>query len=125
METKATMFGKALLRYTFIAVFTYFSLMQFIEPSMWTSFVPSWATASGLSAGTLVTLNAILEILGVVFLIFNTWTKWVCIILALHLLGIAASIGWNPIGVRDIGLGLSVLASVFLVGIDNNIFAAC
>lgn len=107
-------FGKALLRYTFIAVFTYFSLMQFIEPSMWTSFVPAWATASGLSATTLVTLNAILEIVGVVFLIFNTWTKWVCIILALHLLGIAASIGWNPIGVRDIGLGLSVLALAFI-----------
>jgi hypothetical protein len=112
-------FGKQFLRFTFIIVFTYFAVSQFMNPEMWTGFVPKFLASTTDTARTWVHINAVLESLAVVFLAFDRLVKWVTFLLALHLIGIATTIGFTPIGVRDFGLALSVLALSFLEWNEN------
>jgi uncharacterized membrane protein YphA (DoxX/SURF4 family) len=51
-------------------------------------------------------------------LLLGLYTKLAAFVLALHLYGIAFSLGFNDLGVRDFGLASATLA-VFLHGADK------
>lgn len=100
-----------ILRYGFTALFIWFGLSQLISPDRWTSFIPEWVTAlSGLSAHSFVLLNGGAEIFLAFCLAFDVMVHLVAPLLFLHMMGIALDIGVTPVGVRDFGLAISLLA---------------
>ncbi len=112
-------YAKTVLRIAMSLVFLYFGIMQISNPDEWASFVPESLTKiPNLTANNLVMFNAIMELTLGLFLIIGLYTKFSSIILSLHLFGIAASIGFNPVGIRDFGLAIATLV-IFLNGADN------
>jgi uncharacterized membrane protein YphA (DoxX/SURF4 family) len=110
-------FAPVVLRYGLVFVFLWFGTSQLRNQTMWTYLVPSWATAFGLSAVTIVKLNGAFEVLFGILLLVGWHIRIVAGLLFLHLLVIASSLGFSPIGVRDIGLSLATL-SIALHGAD-------
>ncbi len=111
-------YSKPVLRIVMSLVFLYFGYQQVTAPGNWTGFIPGFFLAFGVSAEGLVMTNAFLELgLGTLMLL-GLYTRIVSLILALHLFGIAFSIGFNPLGVRDFGLASATLV-VFLNGADR------
>ena len=108
-------YAPIVLRLGLTAVVLWFGTSQLINPNMWTGIVPQWATAlSGMSAATIVHLNGWFEVITGLLLGVGIYTRWVALILAVHLLVIASGFGFNPIGVRDLGLTASMLALAML-----------
>lgn len=99
-------------------VFLTFSYFQFSDPSMWTGYVPEGVTSLfGGNAVLLVLLNAWFELVFGLALLAGLQVRTTAILLAGHLLGIAATIGFSPLGVRDLGLAVATL-SIFFAGPD-------
>jgi len=116
-NSTSTKIGITILRVALAFVFLWFGFSQLSDIGIWTSFVPQSAmTITGMSAGTLVLLNGILEVIAGILLAFGIFTRVVGTILGIHLLIIALSMGLTAIGVRDIGLALATIALGFLGG---------
>jgi uncharacterized membrane protein YphA (DoxX/SURF4 family) len=82
-----------------------------ISPNSWVGIVPHWATGiSGLSALTVVHINSWFEIITALMLGIGLYTRWVALILSIHLLVIASGFGASATGIRDFGLALSMFA---------------
>ncbi|MEN9625918.1 MAG: hypothetical protein RL557_246 [archaeon] len=111
-------YSKPLLRIALSFVFLYFGYQQITEPVAWTGFVPSHVLLFGITAYQVVIINALLELSFGLLLLIGLYTRFVSFILALHLFGIAFSLGFNDLGVRDFGLACATLA-VFLQGSDR------
>jgi len=111
-------YSKPLLRISLSLVFLYFGYQQITNPAAWTGFVPSYALILGLTAEKLVLINSLLELSLGTLLLIGLYTRLSSLILSLHLLAIAHSIGFNPLGIRDLGLALATLA-IFLNGPDK------
>ena len=109
---------KPLLRITLSLVFLYFGYQQVTSPDNWIGFIPEFLTNSFLSPNNFVMFNGIMELSLGIFLIIGLYTRFSSFILSIHLLGIAASIGISPIGIRDFGLTIATFV-VFLNGVDN------
>ena len=108
----------AILRWSLALVFLYFGFSQAVSPSSWASLVPEFLTKSVFSANNLVVMNSILEITLGIFLMLGLYTKFSSFVLSIHLLFIAISMGFSPIGVRDFGLTIATL-SIFLSDLDR------
>jgi uncharacterized membrane protein YphA (DoxX/SURF4 family) len=108
----------SLLRISMSLVFFYFSFSQLKDPSTWAGYVPKFLIIGGISANNLVVINGFVELLFGLFLITGLYTRISSLILGLHLFGIALSIGFSPVGIRDFGLALATL-TIFLFGPDR------
>ncbi len=115
--TKKQQIGIFILRLSLAFVFLWFGFSQLSNAALWISFVPEWATRF-LSSGALVYLNGLFEIALGIMLAFGVLTRYVALILGLHLFVIAGSMGFSAIGVRDFGLSL-VTISLFFLGNDQ------
>lgn len=111
----------AILRISLALVFLYFGIVQLNDPSSWSSYVPEFLDVPGISSNNLVALNGLVEITLGLFLICGLYTRFASLILSLHLFGIALSIGFSPLGVRDFGLAFATL-SIFFSGPDRYTF---
>lgn len=98
-----------LLRVALAAVFLWFGVSQLMDTTMWEGFVPLWIVDLGLSAKMIVTVNATVELILGTLLLFGVFVRFCALVLALHLFGIALSIGFNATGVRDFGLAFATL----------------
>lgn len=105
--------GLMLLRIGLVLVYIYFGISQLMDPLAYSSFVPGWGIISFLDPTTIVYFNAIFELVFAVLLLTGVWSKWVSIILGVHLGVITLAVGFNPIGVRDFGLTLATFAHGF------------
>src|SRR3989344_3850043 len=111
-------YAKPVLRIMMAFVFLYFGYQQFTNPASWTGFVPDYVLIFGMTAERLVFMNSLLELgLGVLLLI-GLYTRFAAFILSLHLFGIAFSLGFNDLGMRDFGLAVATLV-VFMNGSDD------
>lgn len=106
-------FGYTVLRLSLAFVFLWFGFSQFENSALWVSFVPDWAT-SFMDAGSLVLLNGLFEIIAGSLLAFNVLTRYVALILGIHLLVISQGLGFTAVGVRDIGLSFATVSLFFL-----------
>ena len=98
------------LRLVFAFVFFYFGFAQLNNSNMWISYLPDWVGGLPISATKFVLLNGWFEIVSATLLVLGAYVRPVALLLALHLFGIAASIGIDPTGVRDIGLAGATFA---------------
>jgi uncharacterized membrane protein YphA (DoxX/SURF4 family) len=93
----------------------WFGVSQLISPSEWIGFLPVWAfDLNFVSTITLVYLNGIFETLGSLAFIFNQYTKFFSILLAIHMGFIIFHLGYNDLAIRDFGILVGFLALVFM-----------
>jgi len=110
-------YGYVFLRVNIALVFIWFGVQQLYAPMEWTSFVPEFF-GKFVSSVILVIGNGIVEVLFGMLLLSGFYVRFVAFVLAVHLFGIALSVGYNPIMVRDVGLACATFA-VFLFGDDR------
>lgn len=105
-------YAPVVLRLGLTAVVAWFGASQLSHPSMWMGIVPQWAVSlSHLSTLTIVHINGWFEIVAALLLGIGLLTRWVALVLCLHLFVIALSFGMTAVGVRDFGLSFSLLAT--------------
>lgn len=115
---KLKSYSPVVLRIGIAVVFLWFGINQISDPSQWLDYVPQWVSSlSGLSIPTIVFLNGIFEITFGAALLLGFFTRFVSLILALHMLDIMTIVGLNAIGVRDFGLSIAIIA-IFMDGDD-------
>lgn len=112
--------SKLLLRYGMATVFLWFGFSQLHNPSSWTAFLPSWVSMIPISENNFVQLNGLFEVVAATLLLIGGYVRIAAFLLALHLLGIALSIGITSTGVRDFGL---TIASFALAGLGAGKFS--
>jgi uncharacterized membrane protein YphA (DoxX/SURF4 family) len=105
------------LRYGLAAVFLWFGINQVINPDNFIGYLPQFLFDSGY-AKMFVMANGIFEIIASGLLIAGYFTRWIALILALHLFAITFEVGYGETGARDFGLALSTLV-IFLHGPDE------
>lgn len=110
--------GPKLTRYGVGIVFLIFGIMQFMDPTSWLGYLPSWSSSFPVSPQTLIYLNGTLDFVLGALLILGFLTRIAAAIAALHLLGIIFSLGFNEIAVRDLGLAI-VAAAIAFAGPDD------
>lgn len=104
-----------LLRIGISLVYIWFGVNQIADPTSFLSFPPSWLP---IPAETMVFLNGVLESVMGTMLVFGILTRFASAVLALHMVGIIISVGYNPLAIRDFGL-LVALITIFINGKDS------
>jgi uncharacterized membrane protein YphA (DoxX/SURF4 family) len=115
-KTKLREYAPSVTRIALALVFLWFGLNQIFNGPSFYGFIPSWAYF--VPVQTTVLLNGIFETVFGLLLILGLFTRISAGLLALHLFGIAFSLGYNDIMIRDIGLALAA-TSIVLHGDDK------
>lgn len=113
---KYSKYAPAAVRVGLSIVFILFGLDQWIRPEYWLGYLPSWI--AGFSDLALIYANGILDFVLGVLLLLGFLTRPAAIVATLHLFGIALTLGYNDVAIRDIGLAFAAL-SVALHGYDD------
>jgi uncharacterized membrane protein YphA (DoxX/SURF4 family) len=95
------------LRTSFAAVVLYFAITQLVNPEPWALYIPEFFIQY-IDPIILVLLNGLGELLLGLLLLVGIFTRWAAWLLAIHIFLIALSIGFNPTGIRDIGLAAAL-----------------
>ena len=101
-----------------VLVFGWFGIDKFLNPLLWIGFMPSSMDGLfGIPITTWLIIVGIGEIvLAVLVILPNHKVRKVgAALMALHLIAIIFQVGWNDIGVRDIGLLASSVALLLLI----------
>ncbi len=112
-------------------VFLWFGTHELIDAPSFVGWLPDFITnPHGMMMGSMqmmhvnmtpigfVHVNGLFEVVFGLLLLLGLFTRISAFLLGIHLLGIALSIGYNEIGVRDFGLTLATF-SIFLHGPDR------
>jgi len=111
-------FAPVVVRVGLSLVFLWFGTEQLLHTDAWVGLIPDWITSfSGISAEALVRFNGVFEIVFGFSLLMGYFTRVAALLLALHMLHITFTVGYNSVGIRDFGLSMAAI-SVFLYGID-------
>ncbi len=110
---KLPAYAPFVLRLGLALVFVWFAYNQMAHLSNWLGVVPDWAVTVFGSKTAVIYLNAWFEIICAALLIIGLQTRWIGLILCLHLIQIAAGFGLTATGVRDYGLAFAALAIFF------------
>lgn len=94
-----------ILRYSFVVLFLWFGVQQLMGPGIWVGFLPTWTGYLPIPGEMLVLLNGWFEIIAAIALAVGLFTRWIALILGLHLFMIAWEAG-GAIGMRDLILGM-------------------
>ncbi len=109
-----------ILRIALSAVFLWFGIDQLVNPGYFLGYVPAWIHSNPalpiLSAHSMIIINGIFEVIFGIFLLIGLFTRIAAFLLALNLFGIAFSLGYNDIAVRDFGLAFAAVSLVFSGG---------
>ncbi len=110
-------YSPILIRISISLLFLWFGATQIFNPEYLAGYLPDFILASDY-ANNFLLLNGVFEVVFGLLLLIGLFTKIASLILALHLLGISFSLGYNDIAVRDFILSL-VAFSIFLNGKDK------
>lgn len=102
-----------LLRYAVALLFLWFGLNQLFDSGSWVAWLPSWVDNLPIEPVTFILLNGFLETVLGFCLLFGLFTRFSALVLSLHLFGIAFSLGYGDIAVRDFCLALATMAVAF------------
>jgi len=105
------------LRVGIAIVIIWFGIQQLVNPTQWVAYLPTWINHLPFSQLSIIYINGWFETVFGIMLLFGFYTRFVSILLALHMLDIAYTVGYGAIGVRDFGLAISTL-SIFLYGMS-------
>lgn len=112
----------SLAKYCLIAglvfVFGYFGIDKLVHPDNWIGWIPLWMEGfAGLPRLTWLMVIGISEIVLALLLLVPARSVRMtgAVLIALHLVAILTQVGWNDVGVRDIGLLFGALSLIFLL----------
>ncbi len=111
-------YAPAVLRVGLAIVILWFGVSQVMDQDIWIGYLPPFVFNLPVAPETFVMINAISEIILGLLLITGLWVRPVAGLLAIHLLGITVSLGYNEIAVRDFGL-MAGMVAVMLHGADE------
>ena len=111
-------YAPIVLRMGISLVLLWFGLNQIFNSDYFLGYAPDFAFNLPIQVSTLIVLNGIFETLVGGFLLAGLFTRIAAIVIAIHLLGIAISLGYNDIAIRDLGLSTAAVA-IFLHGPDR------
>lgn len=104
--------GTGVLRIGLALVFLWFGSNQLLFTKDWLVWLPPTAFHLPISAEALVMLNGSMEVALGLLLLLGLFTRVVALLLALHLLPIILTVGYNDVGVRDFGLMMAMFSVV-------------
>ena len=110
-------YSQVLIRISMSLVFLWFGINQLINSEDFLGYLPDFLLVSTFSENFII-FNGIFELILSILLLIGLFTRFASFFLAIHLLGIIISLGYNDIAIRDLGLML-VTFSIFLRGSDN------
>ncbi len=110
-------YAPAFIRIALSLVFLWFGLNQLFNSNAWISWLPPWMHMMHYQPATFIQLNGLMETALGALLLLGMFTRVAALVLGIHLLGIAFTVGYNDVGIRDMGLGLVTLG-VFMQGHD-------
>lgn len=96
--------SQVILRWAWVALFLWFGTQQLMHPASWVGLLPEWTGYMPIPGEMLIQLNGWLEVCLAIALFLGCYTRFVSAVLALHLFGIAGTVG-GATGVRDATLG--------------------
>ena len=119
-----------IIRVALSIVFLWFGINQIINPESFLGYVPQWLYPHGSqmmhehplqfmhnipshSLHITIMANGIFETIFGILLVIGIFTRIAAFLLALHLFGIAFSLGYNDVAVRDFGLALATASLIF------------
>lgn len=112
------LYAPSVVRYAMSLVILWFGIQQLTNTSQWLAYIPdAIVSITHLSATTIVLFNGAFELVFGLLLIIGWQTRWVALLLALHLFDIMYTVGYGEIGVRDFGLAVTTF-SIFMYGAD-------
>jgi uncharacterized membrane protein YphA (DoxX/SURF4 family) len=112
-------FAPLALRIGLASFLLWFGAEQLLHGIDWVAWVPEWAVnLSNLSPAMIVFFNGSLELLAGILLAFGILTRWVALLMGLHVAVIVVDIGLTAIGVRDAAIAFA-LFSLALWGKDE------
>ncbi len=117
-DIKLKKIAPVLLRLSMSIIILWFGYQQIVDANSWLGFLPPWTTSLPISQIDLIYLNGTFEIVFGIFLLLGFYTRFAAVMLALHLFDITYTVGYDAIGVRDMGLAMSTLV-VFFYGADS------
>jgi len=114
--------GFYILRFGLAIVFLYFGISQVLDQSRWTALIPETGPdrlfgiyINEIAKAKLVLLNGVFDIIIAISLLTGFLIRLFSVLGFLHLLSITLfSLGFEPSGVRDIGLSFAILSLFFL-----------
>jgi uncharacterized membrane protein YphA (DoxX/SURF4 family) len=115
---KYSPYSAPVLRIGLALVILWFGASQVMDRASWIGYLPPFIFNLPMAPETFVLLNGISEIILGLLLIVGIFVRPVAALLALHLLGIVISLGYNEIAVRDFGLMIGMIA-IMLHGHDD------
>ena len=131
---RCQIFAPVLLRIGLSLVFLWFGFNQFFNPEMFLGYVPQQVAmlmypfmqshhlllvySAEQASLRLIMFNGIFEVILGMLLLLGLFTRITAGLLALHLLSIAVSLGYNDVMIRDGGLMIA-LVSIVLHGPDQ------
>jgi len=119
MNTNIKHYAPVVLRIGLAIVIMWFGLSELIHPIVWTSYIPNWlANLTHLQLMTLVTVNGFVEVALSLLLAFGILTRWVALLLFLHMVAIVGDVGLSALGMRDVAIAFGLL-SVSMHGGDS------
>ncbi len=104
-----TLASRVVLRWSWALLFAWFGAQQLMHPTQWTAFLPLWTGYFPIPAEMLIQLNGWMELVLAGCLFAGFYTRFASGLLAVHLAGIAFSVG-GAVGVRDWALAAAGLA---------------
>lgn len=116
--TKLQSYAPTVLRMGISLVIMWFGSQQILHVSAWIGYLPDWTLSLPISQENIVYLNGAFEVIFGLFMFAGFYTRMVAFFIALHMLEIVHVVGYNPTGVRDFAIAVSVI-SIFLRGSDD------
>ena len=102
--------GLFVLRAGLAGVLLWFGTQQLIASDDWIGYVPDWMASFGaVSPAVIVLVNGSVEIICGLLILLGVFTRLAALLMGLHLIMIAISLGNNATAVRDWGLAFSFL----------------
>ncbi len=105
-----------ILRVGMAIVAIWFGTQELLNPGVWTGYIPeSIVNITNMNANLLVNLNGAFEVIFGLALFFGIKTRITAMLLMIHMFDITYIVGYNALGIRDLGLAFGLL-SVFMYG---------
>lgn len=122
-------YAPIILRLGLSLVFLWFGFNQVFNPEMFLGYMPNAVSmpmhqfmsqhhllgvySVEQASLRLISFNGIIELVFGTLLLLGIFTRVVAVVLLIHLLTIAASLGYNDVMIRDLGLSIALLSIIF------------